>query len=147
VGIPVEKRQDVTERWNECGKHLDEHGRRLFASAEAKALGHGGITAMSAITGMSATTIRAGIKEITTHVSLPRGQVRRRGGGRRVLLEHDPTLVRDLEDLVKSTTRGDPESPLLWTCKSLRHLADELHTKGHRVSHVTVGELLKDGCS
>jgi Rhodopirellula transposase DDE domain len=145
VAISPESRQGVDERWNQCGKYLDEYGRRLFAGAEAKALGHGGIAAVATVTGMSVTTIRAGLQEIASRDkgTLP-GRVRRSGGGRKSLLAHDPALLHDLEALVESTTRGDPESPLRWTCKSLRNLAEELAAQGHHISHVTVGEVLKE---
>lgn len=148
MAISAESRKAVDERWNQCGKYLDEQGRRLFAGAEAKALGRGGIAAIAAVTGMSVTTIRAGLQEIAsrdkgTLQSSP-GRVRHPGGGRKNLLVHDPALLCDLEALVESTTRGDPESPLRWTCKSLRNLAEELKAQGHHVSHETVGEMLKE---
>jgi hypothetical protein len=148
VSISAESKKSLDERWNTCGKHLDEHGRRLFVAAEAQSLGRGGIVVVSEVTGVARSAIYAGIKEIKAHeqgkAPVAWGHVRYAGGGRKNLLTHDPALLRDLEDLVESTTRGDPESPLRWTCKSLRNLADDLRALGHQVSHGTVRELLKD---
>jgi hypothetical protein len=122
---------------------LDERTRRLFAAAEAKAAGYGGVTAVARATGVSRRAIAVGQKELTRPA--PHGseqRVRRQGGGRKRTIQNDPSLAKDLEWLVEGTTRGDPESPLLWTCKSVRRLADELQAKGHRVSHQLVAELL-----
>jgi hypothetical protein len=128
---------------------LNERMRRLWAAAEAQGYGWGGITAVSAATGLAQTTIRAGIAELTqpatesaSSAALPAGRVRRHGGGRRSLIEQDPDLLTDLELLVEPLTRGDPESPLRWTCKSTGKLAAELQAQGHRVSASKVGELL-----
>ena len=122
---------------------LDERQRRLFAAAEARAAGHGGIAAVSRITQIAASTIGRGLKELDSPpVSMP-GRVRRPGGGRKSLTETNPGLLDDLNALVEPEARGDPMSPLRWTCKSLRRLADELSKLGHKVSHTVVGELLK----
>jgi Rhodopirellula transposase DDE domain len=148
VGISTERKNDIGERWNECGKHLDEHGRRLFVAAEAKALGRGGIAAVAVVTGVAESTIRAGLKEIRgANKEAPPviwGRIRHPGGGRKSIIAYDPALLQDLEELVESTTRGDPESPLRWTCKSLRNLAEELKAKGHQIGHETVGAILKE---
>jgi transposase len=124
---------------------LDERLRRLFSAAEAKVLGHGGITAVAAATGVSRRAIHSGLKELELRQSVesPRdSRIRRPGAGRKKTTESDRTLQTDLELLVEPLTRGDPESPLRWTCKSLRTLADELATMGHSVSHTQVGKLL-----
>ncbi len=129
---------------------LDERQRRLLVAIEAKVLGRGGVSAVAVATGVSRTTIAAGIQEIeamlssdlTAATSPPPG-TRQAGAGRKKIQTKDVTLLPDLLALVDSSTRGDPESPLRWTCKSLRNLADELKAKGHTVSHVVVGKLLK----
>ena len=129
---------------------LDERQRRLLVAVEAKVLGRGGVSAVAVATGVSRTTIAAGIQEIEAMLSsdstvaapLLTG-TRQAGAGRKKIQTKDVTLLPDLLALVDSSTRGDPESPLRWTCKSLRNLADELKVKGHTVSHVVVGKLLK----
>jgi len=131
---------------------LDERQRRLLVAIEAKVLGRGGISAVAVATGVSRTTIMAGLSEIETmqltdqtveKTDAPTMRTRQAGAGRKKIEIKDETLLPDLLALVDSTTRGDPESPLRWTCKSLRNLADELKAKGHAVSHVVVGKLLK----
>lgn len=122
---------------------LDERMRRLWAAAEARSLGHGGIRAVSQATGISHRAIGEGLKELESGVFPPPGRLRMAGGGRKPAEETDPTLLSDLENLVEPTTRGDPMSPLRWTSKSLRNLAEELKRLGHRVSHETVGVLLR----
>jgi Rhodopirellula transposase DDE domain len=130
---------------------LDERRRRLWAAAEALVLGRGGITAVATATGLQRATIRVGVRELQAGPTVraggsaaPQGQrrVRAPGGGRKPLTSHDPDLLRDLEALVEPVTRGDPMSPLRWTCKSTRQLAAELVRQGHRVSYKTVAELL-----
>jgi transposase len=130
---------------------LDERRRRLWAAAEALVLGRGGITAVATATGLQRATIRVGVRELQAGPRVraggsaaPQGQrrVRAPGGGRKPLTSHDPDLLRDLEALVEPVTRGDPMSPLRWTCKSTRQLAAELVRQGHRVSYKTVAELL-----
>ena len=131
---------------------LDERQRRLLVAVEAKVLGRGGVSAVAVATGVSRTTIMAGISEIEAMESTGRtadqltaqsASARQAGAGRKKIETKDETLLPDLLALVDSTTRGDPESPLRWTCKSLRNLADELKAQGHTVSHVVVGKLLK----
>jgi transposase len=125
---------------------MDERTRRLWAATEAAALGHGGIRAVAAATGLSRTTVRAGLKELE---ALPAREaeferrVRRPGGGRKRLTEKDRKLGQALEAMVDPTTRGDPQAPLRWTCKSTRKLADELARRGHPVSDRTVSRLLQ----
>ena len=126
--------------------HLDERQRRLFAAAEAKAAGYGGIAAVSRVTRIAASTIGRGLKDIEALDSLAPGRVRRPGGGRKSLTETDPQLLDDLNALVEPDARGDPMSSLRWTCKSLRRLAAELNKLGHQISHTVVGELLTQPC-
>ena len=134
----------IRERFSRLSPHLDERGRRLFAAVEANASGHGGIAAVSRVTGIAASTIGRGLKDLAAGASLAPGRVRRSGGGRRPLVSGDPNLLPDLLALVEPDERGDPMSPLRWTCKGLRRLARELTAMGHRISHTVVGELLKE---
>lgn len=123
---------------------IDERTRRLVAAAEALALGWGGATAVSEATGVSRRAIREGVKELSQPQQAAGRPVRREGGGRKKTVAKDPTLLADLERLVEPVTRGDPESPLRWTCKSMRKLAAELNGMGHRTSQHLVAELLRE---
>jgi len=134
----------IRERFSRLSPHLDERGRRLFAAVEANASGHGGIAAVSRVTGIAASTIGRGLKDLVAEEPLAPGRVRRSGGGRRPLINGDPSLLPDLLALVEPDERGDPMSPLRWTGKGLRRLARELATMGHQISHTVVGELLKE---
>jgi hypothetical protein len=128
---------------------LDERGRRRFAAAEALAAGRGGIKAVREATGIARSTIGYGLQELRSDApeaavdGKPLGGIRRKGAGRKPLTQTDPTLLSDLQGLVDPATRGDPMSPLKWTSKSLRNLADALCAMGHRVGHDVVGTLLK----
>ena len=126
---------------------LEERGRRLWAVTEAKALGHGGQTIVANATGLSRRTLYQGLRELEPLAGEhrePAQRVRRPGGGRKPLTSHEPTLLADLEALVEPTSRGDPESPLRWTCKSVRQLAAELQRQGHKVGRQKVAELLAE---
>jgi hypothetical protein len=123
---------------------LDERQRRLAAAAGARVLGHGGIAVVARETGLARSTIGRGVRELEEGVELEGGRVRRAGAGRTRRIEEDPELLEALDALVDSESRGDPESPLRWTCKSTRKLADALTEAGHPASHVLVGELLRD---
>jgi hypothetical protein len=129
---------------------MDERVTRLWAASEAEALGHGGIAAVVAATGISKARIRAGIRDLAEQAANPQAvparaqRVRRPGAGRPSLTDKDPTLLSDLDALVDPTTRGDPESRLRWTCKSKDKLAAELVAKGHQVSATKVGRLLHE---
>ncbi len=118
--------------------------RRLLAGAESLALGRGGISAVSRATGLSRPVIRQGVAELKAPKVALSGRVRRPGGGRKRISERDPSVVTDLEKLVEPVTRGDPESPLRWTCKSVRRLAQELVQQGHQISYPVVAELLDE---
>ena len=133
----------LTRRWLDLRDHLDERSRRLWLAAEAKALGFGGITLVSSVTKVAKDTITDGIKELAGEAIGP-GRVRRAGGGRKRAEEVDPELPAALDELVEPVTRGDPESPLRWTSKSLNRLAGELTARGHPVSDDTVRRLLME---
>ena len=121
---------------------LDERGRRRFAAAEALTAGRGGISAVSRATGLARSTIGRALGELRAGEELEAERVRRPGGGRKPLSETDASLIDDLRCLVEPTTRGDPQSPLLWTCKSLRKLSHGLREMGHKIGRTLVGELL-----
>ena len=111
----------VAERWRLFGAECDERRRRLWAASEAKTHGPGGVALLARVTGLSEETVRRGLVEVESGERLERGQVRRSGGGRRRVIETDPSVVEDLDRLIDPATRGDPESPLRWTSKlSLR---------------------------
>jgi Rhodopirellula transposase DDE domain len=131
-------------RWEALDPVLDERGRRRFAAAEAPAAGHGGISAVSQVTGVARSTIGRGLAELRGGATAEPERVRRRGGGRRSLVVTDPTLRGDLQQLVAPATRGDPTAPLLWTAKSLRKLAAGLRGLGHRICHNVVADLLRE---
>lgn len=124
----------IRSRFEKLSWTLDERMRRLFAVAEASVLGHGGITKVAQATGVSRRAIHVGLDELKTEKSsseslIPR--IRKTGAGRKSVIETEVGVMAALEKLVEPTTRGDPESPLRWTCKSLRTLADELALGGH----------------
>jgi len=134
----------IRERYGRVAGTLDERGRRAVAASEALAQGRGGIAMVARATGLSRKALSLGIKELRGVVpSAGPGRVRRPGGGRKRIAETDPEALVDLERLVEPTTRGDPESPLRWTCKSVRKLAAELRERGHRVSYQWVAEGLR----
>ena len=135
--------ESISSRHEALCAVLNERDRRLYAASEAKAAGRGGIAAVSRATGVARSTIGRGLKDLASPERLLAGRVRRVGGGRKSLTETDPTLLSDLEALVEPDSRGDPMSPLRWTCKSLRALASQLGEFGHKISHTVVGELLK----
>jgi hypothetical protein len=135
-------------KYDKLGSMMDERLKRHWAACEALALGYGGISAVSRATGLSRTTIRQGIAEVNQEMpeltQEIKDRIRRPGGGRRSLVETDTTLWGDSETLIADSTRGDPMSPLQWTCKSTRVLAAELQKQGHQVSHMTVARLLHE---
>ena len=138
-----QKDEAIKERYARVVGTLDERGRRAVAATEALALGWGGISAVARATGLSRAVIHLGIKELSGTVpAASAGRIRRPGGGRKKTAETDPTALTDLERLVEPTTRGDPQSPLRWTSKSLRRLAAELQAQGHQVSYQWVADAL-----
>lgn len=138
----------IRERFQNLEWALDERLRRLHAASEAKVLGHGGITLVQKATGVARNSIKLGLKELLR--SQQEGvaednarRLRRIGGGRKASVKDDARLLTALESLVEPVTRGDPESVLRWTCKSLRQLESELRSQGYVVSHTSIGDLLR----
>lgn len=127
---------------------LDEKARRFWAASEANSLGHGGVRAVSKATGIAESTIRIGQSEIKRSSTEPKEQevrrIRNKGAGRKPIIEQDREILKALDALVEPTSRGDPTSPLRWTCKSTRRLAKELSEMGHVISHAKVGQLLSE---
>lgn len=144
----MDSEQAVAERYARMKNVLNERARRLFAATEALALGYGGIAIVARATGIAPGTIGVGIKEVrkieADAAPLEEQRIRKPGGGRPKTASKDPKLIPDLERLVEPMTRGDPESPLRWTCKSLRQLSAELVKQGHDVGKDVVSRLLKD---
>ena len=134
----------INQRFMALRDHLDERSRRLLAAAEGQAIGRGGVSAVAHATGMARQVIRRGIAELAETPVPSSAHIRRPGGGRKKVAQVDPTLKADLEQLVEPVTRGDPESPLRWTCKSTRKLAGELTRRGHVVSYRIVADLLHE---
>src|SRR3954451_11178589 len=140
----------VRHKYEALASLLHEKAQRRWAACEARALGRGGISLVATATGLSRPTIRRGLVELDTASDAveeelqPGARIRRPGGGRPRLTAGDRSLLEDLKHLVDPATRGDPVSPLLWTCKSTRHLAQALGPMNHQVSHQTVGRLLTE---
>jgi transposase len=135
--------QWIASKFQGLADDLSERGRRRWAAVEAVSLGRGGISAVSAATGLAQTTIRRGIKELRSGETTPAGRQRRPGGGRKKAETKTPGLTAALERLVEPESRGDPISPLRWTCKSTRQLAQVLTAQGYAVGPTTVRQLLK----
>jgi len=133
----------IAERWEGLGPELNERQRRLWAASEARACGRGGIAAVARATGISEDTVSRGLAELREGARLEPGRGRRAGAGRRRLTDGDPGLLEDLERLVDPDTRGDPESPLRWSSKSLQKLAGALIVLGHQISDRSTGKLLR----
>ena len=136
--------ETVRAKYAVLAPELTERTRRLWAATEARALGHGGIAKVERATGVSRSTIARGLRELESGVTLGPGRTRRGGGGRKKATEKDPGLLIDLEALVEPTASGDPDSPLRWTSKSVRNLADELRVMGHEASHQLAADLLHE---
>jgi hypothetical protein len=134
----------IAQRYALLSPALDERGRRLLAAAEAKLLGYGGVSALSRVTGLARNSISSGIKELESGELLPSGRIRKPGAGRKRKRDAFPSLVEDLEGLIEPDVRGDPESPLRWTIKSVRQLTSALEDMGHEVSRQTVMEILHE---
>ncbi len=140
--------EKIKVKYGYLRSYLDENVLRLWAAVEARSLGRGGITQVAEATSLSRTTIYVGMSELesggpSVEERLP-GKIRRVGGGRKKLKEKDPCLLQDLDELLEPATRGDPETPLRWTCKSTTKLAEELTARGHPVSQRTVCDLLAE---
>lgn len=134
----------IREKYQVLAPELNERTLRLFAAAEAKYLGRGGISLVAHAIEVSRDRISRGWQDLETENKLEPDRIRRPGGGRKKQVEEYPALRKDLERLISPYTRGDPESPLRWTCKSVRKLAGELNRKGRQVSHSSVASLLRD---
>lgn len=139
--------QQIKSRYRSLAPLMDERMRRRWAATEAQTYGWGGLSAVSEATGISRNTIRKGLEELAVRKKkrkvVVESRLRREGGGRKCLTESDPKLLEALEQLVEPASRGDPMSPLRWTCKSTVQLAEELTRQGHSISAWTVGKLLK----
>jgi transposase len=141
--ITAAVREVLATKFTALFPHLDERQRRLLLGAEAASLGRGGIAAVALAAGMSVPTVTKGLAEVRAGEP-PSGRVRAAGGGRKRLTETDPGLAVALEALVDPETRGDPGSPLRWTTRSTRVLAEALTEAGHPCSHMRVAELLHE---
>ena len=135
--------EDLQAKYEAVLSLLDERQRRVVTAADAMCLGRGGVSLVSRASGLSRTTIHKGLEELREGPA-PDERVRAAGGGRKAIWEHDPSVLVELEELVDAETRGDPMSPLLWTCKSSRQLADALGARGYELSHTTVALLLHE---
>ena len=135
---------EISERFNLLKPFLNEKSIRLFGAAEAKVLKHGGIQVVSEQTGMSRTTISKGIQELKNAEKISVSRIRKEGGGRKTIVEKMPKIDSSLAKLIEPALRGEPDSSLLWTSKSLRKLSAELKLQGFNVSHNYIGELLKE---
>lgn len=139
----MKKEEEISKKFERISEYLNEKSKRLWSANEAISIGWGGIEIVSKSTGLSRKTISNGIKELKLELNTNQSRVRKKGGGRKKLKDKDINFEKDLKELVESSTRGDPESPLKWVSKSTRKLADELNKNGHRVSHVVVAETLR----
>ena len=139
----MDELSDIKRRYDFVKPFFNEKVKRLFLAAEASVIGWGGIEKVSRETGVSSDTISKGCKELEGEPEvIESGKIRKPGGGRKKLVDTDPNLLTDLDSLIEPTTRGDPESPLRWTCKSTRKLAHELKNMGHNISHMRVADIL-----
>ena len=138
-----EKDKQLRLKLSEVLPLLNERQRRILVASEARDYGKGGVLALSRITGLCRQTIYSGLKELTLKVKDPK-RVRKPGGGRSKLKEKHPNLVEVLEDIMNPSTRGDPENPLRWTCKSVRNLCDSLSKKGFSIERQSVANILHE---
>src|SRR5436309_3550348 len=138
-----ETRERLAAKFGAIFPHLDERQRRLLIGAEARSLGHGGIRAVARAVGVREATVSLGVRELDAGEA-PLGRVRRTGGGRKRVVDLNPALRAALLALVEPDVRGDPMSPLRWTTKSTRKLAEELTRQGHKICADTVGDLLRE---
>jgi hypothetical protein len=129
----------IRERFLALSAHLDERRKRIFAATEARTAGYGGVAAVSRVTGIAVSTIGRGLAELSATDQLAPDRVRRASGGGTRLVDKDPTLLADLLAMVEPDARGDPMSPLRWTCKSLSQLASGLVAMGHKIGRSRSG--------
>ena len=139
----IETIKQISERSKLLTPHLDERSRRLYYATESQQLGHGGIGIVSKATGVSRTTISNGIKELNSATTVSTTRIRKQGGGRKKATVKYPEIKTELLKLIEPSLRGDPDSSLLWTSKSLRKLSSELKKLGIEASHNLIGKILK----
>ncbi len=146
--MKIEKRQayisQVKQRYEIICGYLTENSKRTWAASESITIGRGGDTIVSEATGMSRVTISRGKAEVNGELNDNYGKIRKAGGGRKRLKKKDPNIIKDLDLMIAPLTRGDPENPLRWTCKSTYKLAEALKTKGHKISQKSVYSLLQE---
>ena len=142
--VAVADTAGITARYEALKTLLDERARRLLVAAESNAVGRGGISVVAKATGISRPVIRQGVADLKNPKALAGGRVRKEGGGRKRVIDKDASLKTDLQSMLESTTRGDPQAALRWTCKSVRQLTSELKRRGHQVSHQVVADLLHE---
>ena len=135
---------DLKRKLRSIWPHLDERTRRLTAANEAMSLGYGGVSLVHRASGLSRKAILKGMREIRVGEALVAGRIRRSGAGRKAITVSDPELLESLDEMIEGHTRGDPESPLRWICKSTRVIAGSLSARHHPVSHMKVAQLLHD---
>ena len=136
--------RDLKRKFRAAWPHLDERTRRIMAATEAMSLGYGGVSLVSRACGLSRKAIRKGIGELGSRGKPLVERIRRPGAGRKAITQSDPWLIQTLETLIDAQTRGDPQSPLRWICKSTRAIAAELGEREHPVSHMKVAQILHD---
>jgi len=137
----MEKNLYSEKRYKTLLPHLNERVKRLVCAADAIALGFGGVSMISKASGISRVTITKGKKEIYDE-PIPEDRIRKAGAGRKNIFKNNPGIEKKLETMIDPVTRGDPMSPLKWTCKSTREIADNLKKQGNKISHRTVGKIL-----
>jgi hypothetical protein len=133
----------IKAKYDRLEPFLNERAHRMWCATEAVALGHGGITAVHKATGVTRKTIHKGVDELNSQKVEDLQRIRRKGGGRKKIVEKDGTLLQDLDEMIEPATRGDPENPLRWSSKSTLKLAEELCKKGHQITQPTVYYLLR----
>ena len=138
----MEEAERIRRKYTALARHLDERARRIWAATEADALGYGGISLVARATGISRRAIHRGLTELNAQDAVAPDRIRKPGGGRKSAVHHHPDLLDKLESLVEPLTRGDPESPLRWTCKNVRLLAEELGRQGIRIGRQSVAKQL-----
>jgi Rhodopirellula transposase DDE domain len=142
----MSREEELERKYASLFPHLNERQRHLVVALDAQQLGRGGITLVARVSGFSRPTLYRAIRDLH-QTPLPTDRVRHSGAGRKRSVEHDPQLIPALETLIDPETRGDPMSPLRWTCKSTRQLARLLTEQGHPVSHTQVAALLHSSSS
>ena len=140
----MDKEKEIQLKFDKLSPYFDEKSRRLWAGTEALMLGRGGVSLVSRATGLTRPTIIAGREEIKNTDTIAKDRIRRQGGGRKRTIDKDKTFKSDLENLIEPVTRGDPESPLRWSAKSVRKLSEGLVRKQHNSSRELVRRTLKD---